>query len=60
MLTLVPRERKDQVLKAINEGERLNEPGKGIAFVVEVDEVIGINHEINDKIRPKLDELNGK
>lgn len=57
VLTLVPRNIKDKVLSAINENERLDEPGKGIAFVLEVEKVLGINHEVNKKIRQKLQEI---
>lgn len=57
VLTLVPRNIKDKVLSAINENERLDEPGKGIAFVLEVEKVLGINHEVNKKIRQKLREI---
>lgn len=57
VLTLVPRNIKDKVLSAINENERLDEPGKGIAFVLEVEKVLGINHEVNNKIRQKLQEI---
>lgn len=57
VLTLVPRNIKDKVLSAINENERLDEPGKGIAFVLEVEKVLGINHEVNNKIRQKLQEF---
>lgn len=59
ILTLVPRQITEQVLKAINANERLDQPGKGIAFVLSVDEVIGINHEINNKLRSELKKLNG-
>lgn len=60
VLTLVPRKITEKVLQAINEDERLDEPGKGIAFVMEVDEVLGINHVVNNKIRPELEKLNGE
>jgi len=46
ILTLVPADRTEKVLEAIIEGSDLNEPGHGIAFVVDVEKVTGINHLI--------------
>ncbi len=47
VLTLVPTDRTEQVLDAIVKASELNEPGKGIAFVLDVEQVTGINHLIN-------------
>lgn len=46
ILTLVPKERTQKVLEAIVKASELNQPGKGIAFVVDVERVTGINHLI--------------
>ena len=46
ILTLVPKDRTQKVLEAIVKASELNEPGKGIAFVVDVERVTGINHLI--------------
>ncbi|WP_051321460.1 P-II family nitrogen regulator [Chrysiogenes arsenatis] len=42
VLTLIDRRRVDDVLAAIEEDTRLNEPGNGIAFVLPVEKTIGI------------------
>jgi len=47
ILTLVPSDRTDKVLDAIVKASELNEPGHGIAFVIDVEEVTGINHLID-------------
>lgn len=44
VLTLVPECRVDIVLKAIEEAGKLNEPGTGIAFVIDAKKVGGIVH----------------
>ncbi|WP_026688959.1 P-II family nitrogen regulator [Alteribacter aurantiacus] len=44
VLTLVTRENVKRVLSQIEEEASLNQPGKGIAFVLPVEETIGINH----------------
>ncbi|MEW6622754.1 MAG: P-II family nitrogen regulator [Bacillota bacterium] len=44
VLTLIKRELCEKVLDAITEETDLNKPGKGIAFVLEVERVVGINH----------------
>lgn len=46
VLTLVPADRTEKVLEAIVQATELNEPGNGIAFVLDVDDVTGINHLI--------------
>lgn len=46
VLTLVPENRADKVLEAIIERSNLNEPGNGIAFMMDVEKVTGINHLI--------------
>jgi nitrogen regulatory protein P-II 1 len=44
LLVLVEPEQVRGVLEAVVEAGRLDEPGKGIAFVLSVDEVTGIGH----------------
>lgn len=46
VLTLVPDELTDSVLQAIEEDAEINKPGKGIAFVLDVERTTGINHNI--------------
>ncbi|MCZ0703759.1 nitrogen regulatory protein PII [Natronobacillus azotifigens] len=53
VLTLIERERTEEVLQAINEDAALNKPGKGIAFVLEVEKTIGINHIYNELLGQK-------
>jgi len=47
VLTIVPSDRTQRILRAIVEGGDLNQPGKGIAFVLELKTVAGIWHLIN-------------
>lgn len=42
VLTLVPRSKTNTILTAIEIGMDLNKPGKGIAFVVNVSNVVGL------------------
>lgn len=44
VLTLVKRDMCERVLDAIVSEADLNKPGKGIAFILEVERVVGINH----------------
>lgn len=44
VLTAVPRDLTDKVLEAIVEGADLDQPGTGIAFVVELRRIAGICH----------------
>ncbi|WP_444685027.1 P-II family nitrogen regulator [Alkalicoccus luteus] len=44
VLTLIKKEMTKQVLDAINEDVHINEPGKGIAFILPVEETVGIHH----------------
>ncbi len=50
ILTLVSREKTEQVLHTIEEDAHLNKPGKGIAFVLEVEKTVGINHQLNQLV----------
>jgi nitrogen regulatory protein PII len=44
VLTLIRRDLTEKVLDSIVRDGELNKPGKGIAFVLEVEQVVGINH----------------
>jgi nitrogen regulatory protein PII len=44
ILTLIRRELCEEVFDAIAVAVDLNKPGKGIAFVLEVERVVGITH----------------
>lgn len=44
VLTLINKNQTERVLNAIVEEVELNEPGNGIAFVMDVEDVAGINH----------------
>lgn len=46
VLTLIPRDRTEAVLQSINQKGELYKPGKGIAFVLDVEKTVGINHPI--------------
>ncbi|WP_082234945.1 P-II family nitrogen regulator [Halobacillus massiliensis] len=54
ILTLIRKERTDNVLKAIEEGAELNKPGKGIAFVLDVERTVGINHLLNEMVNDQM------
>lgn len=49
LLTLVPESLTEQVLEAIVNAGKLNEPGNGIAFVLDVEKTTGINHPVKEK-----------
>ena len=44
--TLIPESLTEKVLVSINDEAELGTPGRGIAFVLNVDQVIGINHPL--------------
>jgi len=52
VLTVTPTEKVDQILAAIVEVVDLDEPGRGIAFVVPVDRVVGIAHLLGGSAEP--------
>ncbi len=54
VLTLISKDKTNAVLKAIEEEAELNTAGKGIAFVIDVDQTIGINHVLNQMVNEKL------
>lgn len=47
VFTLVPTARVDTILDAIVESADLNDVGRGIAFVLPVDKVVGVAHFLN-------------
>ncbi len=55
ILTLIDREKTDAVLEAILVEAELCKPGKGIAFVLEVERTIGINHLLNSMVNEQID-----
>lgn len=54
VFTLIDRRKSEKVLEAIINESELNKPGKGIAFVLEVEKVAGINHPLNKMANEKL------
>lgn len=48
VLTLVPHSKTNTILTAIEIGMNLNEPGKGIAFVLNVSNVVGLGVSKNE------------
>lgn len=48
VLTLIKRAKTKEVLKAIEEDVKINEPGKGISFVLPVEETVGIHHLLEE------------
>jgi nitrogen regulatory protein PII len=54
VLTLIDRQQSNKVLEAIINESALNKPGKGIAFVLEVEKVVGINHPLNMMVNERL------
>jgi len=44
ILTIIPDEKTDQVLEAIIKAGKLEKPGTGIAFVLDVKKVTGVVH----------------
>ncbi|MEC3885330.1 PII family protein [Halobacillus litoralis] len=56
VLTLIVKEKCDGVLHAIERGARLDEPGRGIAFVLDVERTVGINHLLNQQWSEEMKE----
>lgn len=54
VLTLIDREKTDDVLTMIMKEAHLDEPGKGIAFVLDVERTVGINHVLNEMVNEKF------
>lgn len=49
VLTLIPKALTNSVLQEIENAVEINKPGKGIAFVLEVERTVGINHSSENK-----------
>lgn len=49
MLTVVPESIRRNVVEAIERKCKLDEPGTGIGFVVNVQELFGVNHSQNEQ-----------
>lgn len=58
VLTLIDRNKTDAVLQAIMKEGELEKPGKGIAFVLDVERTVGINHILNRMVNEKFMENN--
>lgn len=56
VLTLIDRTKTKDVLERINQDVELCKPGKGIAFVLEVEKTIGINHILNKMVNENFNE----
>ncbi|MGO4889215.1 P-II family nitrogen regulator [Anaerobacillus sp. MEB173] len=55
ILTLITRDKTDEVLNSIMIEAELDKPGKGIAFVLEVERTVGINHIMNRMLNEVYD-----
>jgi nitrogen regulatory protein PII len=44
ILTLIPKDKVDAILKAVEKAGKLDKPGNGIGFIVDVKRVAGIAH----------------
>ncbi len=44
VLTIIQQHKTNKVLEAVKKAGRMNQPGTGVAFVVELKEVVGIVH----------------
>lgn len=55
IFTLIDQSKTEQVLKAIEDELSLDEPGKGVAFVLDVKKVVGISHlcDVNQNYKEK-------
>jgi nitrogen regulatory protein P-II 1 len=53
VLTVVPAEMRDAILAAVERAAELNAPGKGIAFTLPLEKVIGIVHLVSEDGRPQ-------
>lgn len=51
VLTLITRDKTEQVLEAICTDAELNQPNRGIAFVLPVERTVGINHLIHSQMK---------
>ena len=44
VLTVVPREKADKVIDTISAEAELDKPGRGLAFILPIEKVVGIAH----------------
>lgn len=56
VLTLIDRTKTEQVLEQIDIEAGINQPGKGISFVLQVEKTIGINHVLNKMVNEKFND----
>ncbi|WP_179295367.1 P-II family nitrogen regulator [Bacillus sp. FJAT-45350] len=47
VLTLIPNEKVDTVLSAVEKAAKLDKPGSGVGFVLDVKRIAGIVHLLN-------------
>lgn len=59
ILTLVPQQITDDVLETIVRAGELDKPGRGIAFVLNVEKVLGINHLLDEMLHKQKKNTNG-
>lgn len=55
VLTLISRDKTNEVLETINIDAELIKPGKGIAFVLEVEKTVGINRFSNKMVNERME-----
>lgn len=51
ILTLVPKDKTDDILEAIVEAGDLDKPGTGVGFVLDARRIVGIHHLIDGRQR---------
>lgn len=56
VLTLINSEKTNEVLEGLKVDCHLNKPGKGIAFVLDTERTIGINHIFTQALKDKYNE----
>lgn len=57
VLTLIERSKTEEVMETITKDVQLNKPGKGISFVLEVEQTVGINHVLNRMVSEAMDQM---
>jgi nitrogen regulatory protein P-II 1 len=60
ILTIVPESLTDQVLAAIIKAGKLEKPGTGIAFVIDLKKVVGVVHLLNNDALLEKEKSGGK
>lgn len=51
VLTVAYSDQNDKILEEIVRAAELNEPGRGLAFVVPINKVVGVPHLMNELLR---------